>query len=446
MVSRRVLPASSIALSVAIVLGTGPTAIAQARPAGAHDRSTAVEAAKSSGQLTVWMMDGDLSNKTLTDVSRRFKAETGVTPNVQIQQWANINTKLITTLSESSPPDVVDMGNTDVPLFAASGGLMNLTADKAMLEHGQDWLAGLAGPATINGRLFAVPLFAGNRAVIYNKKMWAAAGVTKVPTTWKQFTSDLDAVKAKNSSSSFSALYLPGEDWQTSLGFLFDTGARIATESHGKWTATLGSPAAIKGFTQFKAFQNKYSDQASRTGTEYVPDPVQLFGQGHTATLMNVNLIPSQIIQKFPAMRGNIGTFPCPSPNHPGKLMPVFLGGSDVGIATHSHNQALALKYVALLASNAVQEHDVVGTDGWTPISTQLVRATEKTLTPLQRPFFEAAQDSVPTPSTPGWATVESDLLMENLFGDVATGRLSIPAATSSADAKITAALNGQGT
>ena len=158
---------------------------------------------------------------------------------------------------------------------------------------------------------------------------------------------------------------------------------------------------------------------------------------------MNVNLIPSQIIAKFPGMKGNIGTFPCPSENHPGKLMPVFLGGSDVGIAAHSHNKALALEYVALLASNAVQEHDVVGVDGWTPISTQLVTATEKTLTPLQRPFFEAAKNSVPTPSTLGWATVESDLLMENLFGDVATGRLSIRAATSSADAKITVALNG---
>ncbi len=422
------------------------TAACSSSPSASSGGGTGSASSLTAGKtLTVWMMDGDLSNATLANVSKRFKAETGVTPKVEIQQWANINTKLITTLSESSTPDVVDMGNTDVPLFASSGGLLDLTPYRSALERGQTWLAGLAGPATVGSQLFAVPLFAGNRAVIYNKKMWAQAGITSAPTTWSQFISDLNAVKAHNKNPNFSTVYLPGEDWQTNLGFIFDAGGNIASKSSGKWTATLGSPAAVKGFTEFKNFQNTYSVPASRTGTEYAPDPVAIFGQGKAATLINVNLIPAQIVQNYPSMKGNIGTFPMPSENHPGQLMPVFLGGSDVGIPAHSANQELAMKYVELLSSDAVQTQDVVRIDGWTPISKQLVNKTVGSLTPLQRPFFEAAKNSVPTPSTPGWATVESDLLMENLFGDVASGRLSISAAVTAGDAKITTALNSSG-
>jgi maltose-binding protein MalE len=51
--------------------------------------------------------------------------------NVQIQEWTNINTKISTALSQNDPPDVVEIGNTDVPLFAAAGALSDITADQA---------------------------------------------------------------------------------------------------------------------------------------------------------------------------------------------------------------------------------------------------------------------------------------------------------------------------
>jgi N,N'-diacetylchitobiose transport system substrate-binding protein len=93
--------------------------------------------------LMVWLMQGDLSDAIDQSMTAAFEKATGAKVNLQIQQWDNINTKVITALAQDTPPDVVEIGNTDVPLFAANGGLMDITAHKAELA-GVGRLANLA--------------------------------------------------------------------------------------------------------------------------------------------------------------------------------------------------------------------------------------------------------------------------------------------------------------
>ena len=75
----------------------------------------------------------------------------------------------------------MELGNTDVAEFAASGGLDNLATDESQFQNSSNWLSGLAGPAEYNGGLYAVPELAGDRVVVYNKAMFKKAGITKTP-------------------------------------------------------------------------------------------------------------------------------------------------------------------------------------------------------------------------------------------------------------------------
>src|SRR6266568_1800407 len=103
----------------------------------------------SGSTLTVWFMDGDLSDRTVAAIDAEFTKATGAHVNIQIQQWDNINTKLSTALAQNDPPDVLDIGNTDVALYAATGALTDLTGNRSALDRGQHWLPGLVGPATV---------------------------------------------------------------------------------------------------------------------------------------------------------------------------------------------------------------------------------------------------------------------------------------------------------
>ena len=164
---------------------------------GSSDGPQTVPTTKGDGEtLTVWVMTGDYTDETIAAINDEFTAQTGAKVDVQTQQWDGITTKISTALATSTPPDVLDLGNTQVASYAANGALLDLTPYRDDLKQGQTWLTGLEEPATVDDSLYAVPGFAGARAVIYNKTMWAQAGITEAPTTYDELTADLDALKA----------------------------------------------------------------------------------------------------------------------------------------------------------------------------------------------------------------------------------------------------------
>jgi N,N'-diacetylchitobiose transport system substrate-binding protein len=286
-----------------------------------------------------------------------------------------------------------------------------------------------------------VPLFAGNRAVIYNKKIWSAAGVTSVPTSYAELTADLDRIKAKNTSSDFSAFYFPGEYWYGALQFVWDAGGQLATQSGGQWSGALASAAAQQGLATWKTFQNTYSAPASRDVDTKSPDQAALFAQGKAATILDTSL--NTVLKDNPSLKGELGTFPFPG-HSAGTSQPVFLGGSDLAVAAKSRNEALAVQYLKVVTGVAVQKTDIVGLDGWTPISTQLISQTSASLSATSKAFAQAAVNSVATPATPGWATIESDASINQFFAAVATGSQSPAQAAASFDSHLDQALNAQ--
>ncbi|GAA2706550.1 extracellular solute-binding protein [Actinoplanes palleronii] len=371
--------------------------------------------------LTVWVMDGDYTEATLKVINDQFTQATGAQVDLQIQQWDGITTKISTALSTSGTPDVLDLGNTQVPGFAANGGLLDLTPYQADLKQGRTWLAGLEEPATVDKALYAVPGFAGARAVIYNKKTWAAAGVTAAPTTYPELTAALDKVKAASPAADFAPFYLPGQYWFAGLQFVWDAGGDIATSDGGAWKGGFSSPAGQKGLEDFKTFQNTYSTAASRALDTITPDQNQVFADGKTSAILSTTGSLGLIQKANPKIKSeDLGTFPFPGTS--GKAQPVMLGGSDWGIATKSDTPELALQWVKIAASPAVQDKNVFGNDGWIPNSTEGIQAAQPSLDEQQKGFFTAALTSKATPAAAQWPTIEGDKSINQVFSAVASG------------------------
>ncbi|MEU8819069.1 extracellular solute-binding protein [Actinoplanes sp. NPDC048796] len=403
----------------------------------------AVPTARGEGKtLTVWVMVDDYTDETLNAINAKFTEATGAKVDLQVQQWEGITTKISTALSTSGTPDVLDLGNTQVPGFAANGGLLDLTKYKDDLKQGRTWLAGLEEPATVDGALYAVPGFAGARAVIYNKKTWAAAGVTAAPTSYTELTAALDKVKAKNPAADFSPFYLPGQYWYAGLQFLWDAGGDIATDEGGDWKGGFSTPAGQKGLTEFKTFQNAYSTEASRTLDTDKPDQVQLFADGKTSAILASGGAVGLIQKANPAIKADdLGTFPLPGVS--GKNQPVMLGGSVWGIATKSDDQDLALQWAKIAGSPEAQDKWVFGKDGWIPNSTEAIKAAEPALKEQQKAFFTAALVSKATPAAAQWPTLEGDKSVNQVFSAVASGAKTPAVAGKEFDAHLGETLAG---
>jgi N,N'-diacetylchitobiose transport system substrate-binding protein len=434
---------AAAALGAVAILTLSACSSGSDSPTAGGGSPTAAPTTRGEGKtLTVWVMDGDYTDATLDAIDTRFTQVTGAKVDRQVQQWDGITTKISTALSTAGTPDVLDLGNTQVPGFAANGGLLDLTAYQSDLEQGRTWLAGLAEPATVDGALYAVPGFAGARAVIYNKKTWSAAGITKAPTTYAELTADLDKVKAGNPAADFAPFYLPGQYWYAGLQWIWDAGGDIATSTGGSWKGSFASAADQKGLADFKTFQNAYSTGASRTLDTLAPDQNQLFADGKTATILATSGAIGLIQKANPKLTpADLGTFPLPGLS--GENQPVMLGGSDWGIATKSDAPDLALQWTKIAASPAVQDADVFGHDGWIPNSTEAIKAAQGSLNEQQQGFFAAALSSKATPAAAQWPTIEGDKSINQVFSTVVSGAKTPAAAGADFDSHLDSTLAG---
>ena len=363
----------------------------------------------------------------------------GWTVNVEVQQWGGISTKLITALASSTPPDVMEIGNTDVAEFAASGGLANLASDKSQFENSSKWLTGLEGPAEYNGGLYAIPELAGDRVVVYNKPMFAKAGITHTPTTLQQLVADGAALKKTFSTvKNFSAFYLPGEEWYAAMPFVWANGGQIAVQKGGKWTGDLadpevpGRPEGVPGDPELPVHP-RFEDV-----NEATPSDAAIFASGKAAMFIDGTWTLGQVVADNKAMANNIGTFILPGVK-PGSVAPVFLGGSDLGIAKNSPNQAAALAWIKLF-TGTINQLNQAREEGFIPNASNLVPKVN--LSPNFDTYFKAAAVSQFTPPVPGWATVEADNVMQNLFAQVAEGKQSIATIAKEYDQKLDSLLN----
>jgi N,N'-diacetylchitobiose transport system substrate-binding protein len=400
------------AVAVVLTLAIG-AASAAARPAA--------PAKSQADKLTVWLMGDAQSNwpEAVAAATAAFKQQhSGWDVDVQYQSWGDYKTKFEATLAGGSGPDVIEFGNTDVPKYSAAGALAPL--NRADYPNSRTWLSGLAAAGSYNGRLYAVPYYAGARAVIYRTDQYRAAGIRSTPKTLAQFNAaGLKLVKRYGGSknANYSAVYFPGRYWYAAMSFVYDWGGRIATFRNGRWVGTLNEGKAIAGLTAWRNTARLLS-RANKTGDEAHPQQALVFAKGSVGSFIgNGWEWPYALDPKVgnPALDGKIGAYPMPS-HIKGRYMPTFLGGSNLAIPTTSKQKALAADWIAAYTSTANMTRMAVS-GGVIPNTTTLARINASK--PTLAPFAEAAKYSWFVPSTPNWANVESANVLQNMLSAI---------------------------
>jgi N,N'-diacetylchitobiose transport system substrate-binding protein len=395
--------------------------------------------ADSDHKLTIWMMTGGPGDSPLIkDVNAQFqKAHPGMKVDVEVQQWDGVATKVTTALASGNPPDIIEMGNTQTSLQTYSGGLADLTKDKKSFEDSADWLSGLAGPSTFDGKLYAVPLYGGTKVVMYNKKLFAAAGIKTPPKTVAELQKDCGTLGTANSKvANFSGFYMPGQYWYNGVPFLFAKGGKIASQKGDDWQAQMSSPADQAGLKSWQTFQNTCSTKSSVGVNTDSPDQDQLFADGKAAMEYVKAWEPATVVEKNPAMKDQIGFFAMPGYTAD-KTMPVIVSGSTIGIAANTPDQKAATDWLRIITGKKFQQEMALKLNllpispGFTPagVPQQLTVASD------------ASKISQPLPTSPGEATLETEHYNEQFFSKIASGT-DIAKASAAYDKHATDAFN----
>lgn len=377
--------------------------------------------------LTIWLqVDAQSGWPELVDqVNAEFRQRhPGWSVDVQYQTWSDHLQKFDATLAGGSPPDVIEMGNTEMTKYMAAGAFTNLTPDRRSFPNSRNWLRGLLASAMFNGRLYGVPYYAGSRVVTYRTDLYARAKI-KIPRSLAQFTTAARKLRQRNGRRSFSPVYIAGTDWYIAMGFVYDYGGRIATFRRGKWVGSLNSPAARRGLEAYKRFFTVAS-RASKTTIETRPNPYDVYAQGNAGSIIG----PAWFSCCVGTFKNVTKQFVMPSHTR-GLGMPGFLGGSDLAIPARSDAKAQAKDWIRLFTNTRSQR--ALQAKGNIPNATNL----------LGRSVNErAARRSWFVPTAKHWVNVENANVLRTMLARILTGRMSVQGASKAASDSITRILN----
>lgn len=405
-------------------------AIAVAVSAGTTLGATKKAAAKT---LTVWLQtDAQAANwePIVKAANATFEANNpGWNVNVQFQTWGTHLQKFDATLAGGNPPDVIEMGNTEMTKYMAAGAFADLTAEKSSFPNSSTWLQGLAASGRYNGHLFGVPYYAGSRVVTYRTDLFSKAGIKKTPTSLAEFTADAKKLAAKNKSKAFSPVYIAGTDWYFAMSFVFDYGGSIATTRKGQWVGTLDSAKSMQGLAAYKAFFEAAS-RASKTTDEAHPNPYTVYGQGQAGAMVGPAWFSCCVGKFGPVTKQFV------MPSHTkGQPMPGFLGGSDLAVPVSSPNKSQAVDWLKIYTGTTAQK--ALQAIGNIPNTTSLLGQN-----PANATNEQAAKRSWFVPTAKNWVNVENGNILRNMLAQILTGKLSIKQAASSASDNIASVLN----
>jgi N,N'-diacetylchitobiose transport system substrate-binding protein len=391
--------------------------------------------------ITVWLQS-DAQNgwpDVVNQANARFEQTTGAKVKIEWQQWSNYTTKLDSTFAGSTAiPDVVELGNTETASYIAGGAFADLTSAKGQFDNSSTWLQGLAESGTSpDGKLQAVPYYAGSRVVIYRKDLWDAAGVTTPPTTLDDLYADLDKVKAANSGDpNFSAFYMPGKYWYAAMSFVYGAGGSIAKQSNGSWTGNLSSPESIAGLNNWK----KLTSYSVGGATKDESDQDAVMAQGHVAAILGNGWEVGAVTAPDtgnPKLTKVLSTFPMPGTSA-GNYTPSFLGGSDLAVPEKAANKDLGAEWIKIYTDTKSQtmlaKYAIPNTTSLLSVYEAQSQANQST--------GEAAKNTWFVPNTPNWANVEAGNVLQNALESIATGKSSVEDAAKAADSQVEKILN----
>ncbi|GAA4216790.1 ABC transporter substrate-binding protein [Actinocatenispora rupis] len=257
--------------STALVLA-GALVLSALSACGAGDGKVPSDPSAVTGTVTMWIypINATIENSWWKSRAAAFaKKYPKAKVKVVVQPWANRDEQLTTAIAGGKGPDVVYVIPDQVPQYASTGALADVS--DVIAKDRKDFRPNALSAMSYRETLYGVPVLMSVTTTLANKKVLAKAGITAPPATWDEALADGAKLKAKGR---YLTDYVGGADSslnQTFYPFLWQAGGSVLTKDGKK--AAFNSPAGVKALTFVKTLVDKgYVPRASLVTT---PKPDQ---------------------------------------------------------------------------------------------------------------------------------------------------------------------------
>lgn len=412
------------------------------------------------GQITAWVGKDNAhpqqQQQLLSQITAEFaKQHPGAT--VSFETWASAGeelTKLETAAASHQGPDIFEFGSTLVPTAFATGAFETVTDSMWRELGGRDSFFApqltMSGPTP--GKDIAVPVTGNPYALVYNTKIFDAAGIKKPPATWNEFVDIAKQVTnpGKNQWGTTMATGDQTDPWHKIWLFVTQLGGQLLS-SDGK-KGLLDSDQVVEATSFWLDWMARYKIASTQNATYTVPEALKAFAAGNSAMMVMegpgdmVTLDASPIAGQYAWVPGPTVPYGMSKMPKNGKPAQGFVSGQYWTIFKYSPHRQLALDLIKIYVSPAIQ-YQTWKLRGQQPVVLKTFDQYPETKKGSWATFYDAESKAYPTEFSGSFGQLEVVLVqaLNKLAAGIATSgtysKDQVKQALTAANQQLTASL-----
>ncbi|UJF32135.1 ABC transporter substrate-binding protein [Paenibacillus hexagrammi] len=369
------------------------SAAGTAAPAASSKSEATPAASKEKKQLKLWFyFEGKERFDKIASLTQGYsKVDSSVEVVPEFIPFAEFKKRLSVGLAAQDLPDIVVIDNPDHAAYAAMGLFADITDKIKDWPDKDQFYEGPWKSATLNGKVYGIPLGSNNLALFYNKAMLDSAGV-KPPQTWDELR---DAAK-KLSKGDIKGLGFSGlgneEGTFQFLPWLLGAGATFDK---------VDSPQGVKAYS-YLADLIKDQSVSKEVLNWTQADVMKQFAAGKIAMMVNGPWQIPELKTNAPDLQYGVALLP------KGEKYASVLGGENLGVV-NGKNVDDAVKFIKYVASPDVIK-PFAQSFGYFPSRKDVATDKYWTEDPVLKVFNEEMQYAQPRGPHPKWPEISNAL------------------------------------
>ncbi|PKO05513.1 MAG: hypothetical protein CVU41_12870 [Chloroflexi bacterium HGW-Chloroflexi-3] len=339
-------------------------------------------------------------------------------PDVKVESvlvpYDQFRRKLLIALSGGTAPDLARVDIIWVPELADQGALANLEeVIPDFATYSEQFLPGPLSTNLYNGKHFGLPLDTNTRVMVYNKDMFAAAGIEKAPETMAELLTACEKIKTLGDDK---FCFADGGTYAWAVNpWIWSFGGDVTDESITTSTGVFNGANTVAAYQFLKDnIENGYMHPGMLGGGV---DSWGGFGQDQIAMLLEGPWFPPLFGGQFPDKEYGMTLMPA---GDGGSVSVV--GGEDIVMFQQSDKKDAATKFMKYLLSEETQLKLV--SVGQMPVLKSAVESD----TIKNHEFFGIFLEQLTTAKArtphPRWSKIEE--IMTNAGSAILNGEVSV--------------------
>jgi multiple sugar transport system substrate-binding protein len=325
-------------------------------------------------------------------------AHPNITVNVQTVDWTDFLVKAPAMIQAHQYPDILE--GEPAPQYAQSS-LIYPVSQILSSSVQSNLIQKFLSDTDYQGTPYGIPFTTSTRALYYNKKIFAAAGISAPPTTWDQLKADAAKIKAKGYIGYGMPLGTEEAQAELLLWFLGNNGGYV--NSSGSYT--INSPNNIATLTYMKQLAQAGLTEPNPGSTDRKQVWAQ-FAAGQIGMCLGSPAVIPIIQAAGKLTSSDYATAPVPGKTG---VLTSTLGVHDdiVAFKNGGPSKLAAIKeFLDFVYQDKYQlqfdnEYDLLP-------ATQTAAKSMATTNPTFAPFLNNISSSVNYPTNANWGTVDS--------------------------------------